>query len=142
MQQVETANSKRFVVKKIAKQTILLCLLCLELTFVNSCNWEISLPNSDSVPPSSFLEQKLFSRLDSDTLALLKSKSFGVFLLSVPFSLESSLFSASFLLICEHQQHRFKRSPCHVPLRSFLNNWVVCQSLRAQKLQCDLSPLT
>ena len=57
---LRTANSKRSAVNKNAKQTILLYLLYLELTFVNSWNCEISLSTFDFVPPSNFSERKLF----------------------------------------------------------------------------------
>ena len=49
---LRTANSKRSVANKNAKQTILLHLLYLELTFANSWNCEISLPTFDFAPPS------------------------------------------------------------------------------------------
>ena len=47
---LRTANPKQSAANKSAKQIVLLCPLCLELTFANSWNCEISPPTSDFVP--------------------------------------------------------------------------------------------
>ena len=65
---LRTANSKRSAANKIAKQTILLYLLYLELAFANSWNCEISLPTFDFVPPSDFSNEDCCSWPNSGIL--------------------------------------------------------------------------